>query len=100
LAEAGHDVDWVGELPEDPGDDAILALAWREQRVLITLDKDFGMLAVIMGRPHAGIIRLVDTPALEQGPASIHILDRYGEELARGALITVEPHRVRIRPRD
>jgi predicted nuclease of predicted toxin-antitoxin system len=30
-----------------------------ESRVLVTLDKDFGELAIMKGAPHAGIIRLV-----------------------------------------
>jgi len=42
LEVAGHDVVWAGEWPTDPGDEEILALAHREGRVLVTLDKDFG----------------------------------------------------------
>ena len=45
LAGAGHDVVWSGDWPEDPGDEEILATAFREGRVLVTLDKDFGELA-------------------------------------------------------
>ena len=41
LKAAGHDVVWAGDWPTDPGDDEILALAHREGRILITLDKDF-----------------------------------------------------------
>jgi predicted nuclease of predicted toxin-antitoxin system len=40
LIAAGHDVDWSGDWPADPGDEDILARAHREGRVLITLDKD------------------------------------------------------------
>jgi predicted nuclease of predicted toxin-antitoxin system len=38
----GHDVLWTGDLAQDPGDEDILALGQREQRVLFTHDKDFG----------------------------------------------------------
>ncbi len=41
------------------GHDEILARASREGRILITLDKDFGELAVVQEQAHAGIIRLV-----------------------------------------
>ncbi|MFV1981414.1 MAG: DUF5615 family PIN-like protein [Rhodothermia bacterium] len=41
LRTAGHDVVWTGEWDEDPGDDEILARAHAEERVLVTLDKDF-----------------------------------------------------------
>ncbi len=38
LSDAGHDVVWTGDWDEDPGDDEILAQAYRESRVLVTLD--------------------------------------------------------------
>ena len=63
LQTAGHDVLWTGDLTQDPGDEEILAQALREQRILVTLDKDFGELAIVRSLPHSGIIRLVDIPA-------------------------------------
>ncbi len=51
LKAAGHDVVWSGNWPKDPGDEEILAQAQREGRVLVTLDKDFGELAVMRGCP-------------------------------------------------
>ena len=59
LRAAGHDVSWAGDWPQDPGDDEILALAHRERRVLVTLDKDFGELAIVHEQPHGGIVRIV-----------------------------------------
>ena len=59
LRAAGHDVVWAGDWQEDPGDDEILERAHGEGRVLVTLDKDFGELAIVHERPHSGIIRLV-----------------------------------------
>ncbi|GIK54641.1 MAG: hypothetical protein BroJett015_03040 [Chloroflexota bacterium] len=55
LANAGHDVVWSGAWERDPGDDEIMALAHREGRVLVTLDKDFGMLAVLQGNLTRGL---------------------------------------------
>ncbi|MFO0796115.1 MAG: DUF5615 family PIN-like protein [Gemmataceae bacterium] len=57
LLTAGFDVLWVGDATADPGDEAILRIAHQQQRVLVTLDKDFGELAVVRGRPHHGIVR-------------------------------------------
>ena len=54
LERAGHDVIWAGDWDEDPGDDVILAIARDQQRVLVTLDKDFGELAVVRGASHCG----------------------------------------------
>jgi predicted nuclease of predicted toxin-antitoxin system len=100
LAEAGHDVRWMGETPPDPGDTAVLNLAFDEGRVLITLDKDFGELAIVYGKPHCGIIRLVDLPARRQGSYCVTVLERFADELTRGAILTVTSQRVRIRPAD
>ena len=98
LAAAGHDVLWAGDWAEDPGDEEILARANAEGRVLITLDKDFGELAVIMERPHCGILRLVNYGAREQARVALRVIARHGEELTSGAIITAEASRLRIRP--
>ncbi len=97
VAAGGHDVVWGGDWAEDPGDEEILARAHAEGRVLLTLDKDFGELAVVRGLPHHGIVRLVDFAARRQAEVCLWVLRRYGAELAQGALITVEPGRVRVR---
>ena len=97
IGAAGHDVGWVGDWQGDPGDAAILASAHAESRVLVTLDKDFGELAIMKGAPHAGIIRLVGIRARDQGPATVQVLVGYAEDLERRAILTVEPDRVRVR---
>jgi predicted nuclease of predicted toxin-antitoxin system len=88
---------WVGEWPEDPGDEEILEIATGEKRILVTLDKDFGELAVVHNKPHSGIIRLVDLGAKEQAKFCIHVLDLYAQELLAGAIVTVGRGRIRIR---
>ena len=98
LRSAEHDVIWVGEWEEDPGDEEILAKAHNDGRVLITLDKDFGGLAVVHGLPHSGILRLVNLPAREQGLVAARLLARYGEELRSGSIVTVDTRKIRIRP--
>jgi predicted nuclease of predicted toxin-antitoxin system len=98
LKAAGHDVVWAGDWPADPGDDEILALAYQEGRILITLGKDFGELAVVREQAHAGIIRLVALSASQHAPTCLMVLNRYGTELQSGAIATVEPGRIRVRP--
>jgi predicted nuclease of predicted toxin-antitoxin system len=66
--------------------------------MLITLDKDFGELAVALGPKHAGIVRLVDIPVRKQALMCQRALGHYGDDLLKGALVTVEPGRVRVRP--
>jgi predicted nuclease of predicted toxin-antitoxin system len=100
LAAAGHDAVWVGDWDSDPGDQAILESAQREARILITLDKDFGELAVAFDQPHSGIVRLVDIAAEQQASFCVEVLVRYGGELAAGAIVTVTRERTRLRPPD
>jgi predicted nuclease of predicted toxin-antitoxin system len=97
LAAFGHDVTWAGDRPDDPGDEALLSAANAEERVLVTLDKDFGELAVVRGQPHRGIIRLVGISARRQAATCQDVLVRYGDDLKKGALITAEPSRFRVR---
>jgi len=98
LTAAGYDVIWCGDWEQDPGDEEIIALACREQRILITLDKDFGELAIVKGRLHSGIIRLVDIRAREQGKYCLLVLERYRRELLDGAIVVLQANRIRIRP--
>lgn len=97
LERAGHDVIWSGDWEKDPGDDEILATAHRENRVLVTLDKDFGELAIVFGQAHSGIVRLVNMSARQQGEVCVEVLARYESQLSAGALITAERDRVRVR---
>jgi predicted nuclease of predicted toxin-antitoxin system len=97
LRRDGVDVVWVGDWPCDPGDPAILGRAFAEERVLVTLDKDFGELAVLGRRPHAGIVRFVEVPLAEMASTCRRVATFYAAQLAAGAIITVEAKRTRVR---
>ena len=97
LAAYDHDVRWAGTWESDPGDDVILKIAFEEKRVVITIDKDFGTLAVLRKIPHSGIIRLVNFSLQQQAAVCQNILSEYQDELLNNAIITVERDRVRIR---
>lgn len=98
LEPAGYDVVWSGEWETDPGDEEILAIAYRDGRILITLDKDFGELAIVKGTPHCGIVRLVNLSGRQQAAVCLRVIELYGNELITGAIVTAELNRVRIRP--
>lgn len=100
LRRAGHEVDWSGNWEIDPGDEEILARAFAEGRILITLDKDFGELAIVRGLPHSGILRVAGFPSRQQAEVIIYVLSKHGSDLDAGAVITAEPGRLRIRPPD
>lgn len=96
LRAAGHDVSWVAEWGRDPGDEAILARAAAEGRVLVTLDNDFGELAVARRKPHAGIIRIVADSVWVHAELCERVLARHAAELARGGVAVVETGRIRV----
>ena len=63
LRDAGHDVTVVAiDYPPGISDRDVLAIAEREQRILLTFDRDFGELAIHEQTPHAGIIYLRTRP--------------------------------------
>jgi predicted nuclease of predicted toxin-antitoxin system len=97
LQQAGHEVEWVGDWSADPGDEEILAHAVQNGQVLVTLDKDFGGLALAFGAAHGGIIRLVDFRYLDQAPVWARVIAEHGSSLAQGAIVTVERSRTRVR---
>lgn len=97
LESAGYDCKWVGDLHKDLGDMEIMILANEEKRIIITLDKDFGELAIFRGVPHYGIIRLVNFSATQHGSIALLTVKNYENDLAKKAIITVDSSKVRIR---
>lgn len=79
-------------------DREILALAHSEQRVVITHDADFGMLAINQAVPFTAIIYL---RLKNHSPAAvINVIDKFlstGFDVAIGMLIVIEEERVRVR---
>jgi predicted nuclease of predicted toxin-antitoxin system len=75
-------------------------MAFEEGRIVITLDKDFGELAVHEGERHCGILRLVGFSSQAEGSVAASAIDRYEPDFLAGAIVTIEPGRVRVRERD
>jgi predicted nuclease of predicted toxin-antitoxin system len=75
LRSVGHDALSIREDHPRMLDEEILALAVREDRVIVTNDKDFGELVFREGRAHRGVIllRLADDRTL----AKIAVLERF-----------------------
>lgn len=96
LREEGYDVVEVRQIAPHLPDSAILQVALQENRIIITMDKDFGELA---GHSHCGIIRLPDVPILARKALLESILQNHSDALNRGALITVGRQKIRIRYR-
>jgi len=64
--------------------------------VLVTLDKDFGELAIVRGIAHSGIVRIVGGSVRTFATRVASVLERYSNELGPGAIITDELYRIRV----
>jgi hypothetical protein len=98
LRKAGHDVAWICEARPGATDEAVLAGARSEERVLLTFDKDFGELAMRKGVAGSCGIVLFRLPVA--GPALLAA--RVVASLATrpdwtGSFSVIEVDRVRVR---
>jgi predicted nuclease of predicted toxin-antitoxin system len=98
LRQAGYDIRSVAE--ESPGlsDEAVAALCDRDERVLLTFDKDFGDLVFRQGLPAGSAIVLFRL--IPESPAEVHaILSSLLETgtLVPGLFCVVTRERVRTR---
>jgi hypothetical protein len=98
LQAAGHDVVWIRTAAPGSSDEDILALAVREERILVTFDKDFGELAWRVGLPvNSGII-LFRLPMPMAADAGAILAGRVAERNDWSAHFSVvEPGRIRMR---
>jgi predicted nuclease of predicted toxin-antitoxin system len=78
LREAGYDVKAIAEFIPAAQDPAVLHLARSEGRILLTEDKDFGLLAFAGGQQSTGVvlIRFPGNPGSQLGRA---VVDLAGE---------------------
>ena len=96
LRSQGHDVVETRERGADPGDEVVLEWAASEERILITMDKDFGALIFARGAAHAGVIRLPHVRSHERIALLESIFARHGDDELKGAIVTVRGSRIRI----
>lgn len=99
LLELGHDAKRIGrDFPRGLSDREVLAIALREERILITDDRDFGEMVVRLNEPHSGVIflRLGESADLALKLARLdHVLPDHAHELRRFLVVTRD--RVRTR---
>ena len=97
MADLGHDVLSAADWFSQASDEALLAFAREEDRVLVTEDKDFGELVFLRGLPHPGIVRLVEMTPMERAHAMRTLIEHHTDAMRDGAIIVVTRKRVRIR---
>jgi predicted nuclease of predicted toxin-antitoxin system len=102
LQDAGHDAVHVSSVGlTDTADDVIFAWASREDRVVVTADADFGEMLAVVGAVAPSVVQLRSADHLtpsEQGELIIAAIAEVAEDLEAGAVASVRPGRVRIRP--
>ncbi len=96
LRSLGHDVAEATSVNPDPGDRELLPWAVREDRVLVTIDTDFGEFIFLQGQTSRGVIWLPDVRADQRVAVLEEVLRAHANDLAAGASITVKPGRIRV----
>ncbi|MFI5013521.1 MAG: DUF5615 family PIN-like protein [Hyphomicrobiales bacterium] len=99
LEEAGHDIVWVRVAAPGISDPDVLAWAVREERILLTFDKDFGELARSSALPATCGVVLFRTPMPRPGDVGRWLANLVtSRDDWAGHFSVVEPGRVRMRP--
>jgi predicted nuclease of predicted toxin-antitoxin system len=99
LRAAGHDVSYVPERQASITDDEVLQTAFREGRILLTEDKDFGELIYRLKKPACGIILIrIDVQERdEKCPRLEALIEKHGDRLP-GHFVVVDLDKYRFRP--
>lgn len=97
LRDEGYDVLAVGEVTHRSVDRDLIEQAYRENRVLLTEDKDFGWLVYVSQSDSAGVI-LIRFPGNARrllGQTIVRLVREHGGRLS-GAFVVVQPGQVRL----
>ena len=98
LRKLDFDVYYVVDEVRSLDDETILQLAEKEQRILITRDKDFGELVFRLGQVHAGVIlvRLDGYDTNERADIVCKLVDQYQNQLPHSFAV-IQKGIIRIR---
>jgi len=98
LTNSGFDAISILDIDPSMADSDILSIAEQEQRMVITMDKDFGELVYRSGQQHFGVLllRLEDASGSEKAEIVAIILNEYASEI-EGKFSVFQNGRLRIR---
>lgn len=98
LRELGHDVFFVVEQIRSLEDETLLEMAKKENRILITRDKDFGELVYRLHKAHSGVIliRLEGYETIERGELVCRLVKKH-ESLLQNSFSVIQKGVIRIR---
>jgi predicted nuclease of predicted toxin-antitoxin system len=93
----GHDVDYAGERPSDPGNGALLEEAAESNRVFVTKDHDIGALVFQHGARHSGVLLIDDFGSSARETVLVRqALQTAGEKLSAGAFVRAGARGVKV----
>ena len=97
LRASGHDVMAAIELMPGADDSVVIGASVREQRIVLTEDRDFGRLVYASAVPAHGVILLrYPTNMRETLPSAVvEFVASHGEQIV-GRFVVIEPGRARI----
>jgi predicted nuclease of predicted toxin-antitoxin system len=95
----GHDVASIWEQARGAPDEAVLLLAQKERRIVVTFDKDFGELAFRRGLPAECGIVLLRLGAQDPALLAHRVLNvLHSRSDWTGHFASVDEDRIRVRP--
>lgn len=100
LTEAGIDTTHVADIGLSAADDTdILQRARNDERIVVTLDADFHALLALSAATTPSVIRIRIERLRAQILANLllSVVGEFAEDLKQGAIMTVEPSRIRLR---
>ncbi len=99
LRSDGHDVAWIREDSRGISDNKVLLRAQKENRIVVTFDKDFGELAFRSRLPaQSGVILFRITPKSSQYIARVAVQALSSQTDWTGHFSVVEDNRIRMTP--
>ena len=97
LTKAGFDVAQVSAVDTRMTDEEILRWANREQRVIVTTDKDCEEMVWREGKRHCGLLRIENLPRDQRQSLLEYVLAHHSRELEAGAVIIALETKIRVR---
>jgi predicted nuclease of predicted toxin-antitoxin system len=97
LRQAGYDVAAIAEVAARSDDAAVIERAYRESRILLTEDKDFGGHVFVNRAASPGVI-LVRFPSQSRAALAqtvSHIMREHADDLP-GGFVVIQPGQIRI----
>ncbi len=97
LARQGHEIFSVYEEARGMTDDAVIAKAYVENRILVTSDKDFGLRIYRDEHPHHGVVllRLANERAAVKITVMKNLIEKHSDRLLDHYVVVTE-ERVRF----